>query len=125
MTSIMSSISIVIILLLIISLTNPETICPGYGYVRVPENCTSTCSSTLDQCPTGTKCCYRIDQPCGFHCITPKDKINKSGRCPTTQTDNPSWSLCDAFDCDVDNDCQSKKKCCSNLCSSKICIDPS
>jgi len=120
----MSFISVTIILLLIISLTNARKICPSHGFVPQPRNCKSTCSQIDDQCPIDTKCCYHIGQPCGFHCIIPKNNIKKSGQCPTLQTDNPSWFLCDAFFCDVDNDCQGLEKCCSNSCGSKICLTP-
>ncbi len=121
----MSSFPIGLLLLLVISLASAEKICPGYGFVRRPENCTSTCSTSDDRCSTDTKCCYRITEPCGFHCIVPKDNVKKSGQCLNSQMNNSLWYLCDVHICDVDNDCQGIEKCCSNSCGSKICITPS
>lgn len=118
------SLSIAVILLLIISLINTEHICPGYGYVAEPVNCSSTCSQTNDQCPIGRKCCHRIEEPCGFHCIISKDNKKKLGECPTRVTGKLSWLLCDAVLCDVDDDCQGTEKCCTNVCGSKICLKP-
>ncbi len=120
----MSFMSIAVILMLIISLTNAEKICSSYGFVPEPQNCKSTCSPTNDECLLGTKCCHRIKHPCGFHCVRPKDNIEKLGQCPTIQTGESLWYLCDAFFCDVDNDCQGTEKCCSNSCGSKICFTP-
>ncbi len=54
-----------------------------------------------------------------------KDNVNKSGQCLTSPMNNSLWYLCDAHSCDVDNDCQGIKKCCSNSEGSKICITPS
>ncbi|CAF1530614.1 unnamed protein product [Rotaria sordida] len=109
---------------MIISLINAAKVCPGYGFIHEPENCTSTCSATNDQCPPEEKCCYIITEPCGFHCIVPKDNVEKSGKCPTSSPNDPNWFLCDAHSCDVDNDCQDIRKCCPNSCGSPICMTP-
>ena len=124
----MSSYSYIILLILVIaSIANAgKKVCPGYGFIRPPDKCESTCSIEKEECPQGKKCCFRVEQPCGFHCIIPKDAEPKSGTCPksTTEQNNPYWGLCDGHFCDVDNDCKGVKKCCSNLCGSKICIEP-
>ncbi|CAF4221136.1 unnamed protein product, partial [Rotaria sp. Silwood2] len=115
----MSSFSIAILLLMIISLISAAKVCPGYGHIHEPKNCTSTCSMINDQCPQGKKCCYLKTKPCGFHCVIPKDNIEKLGKCPTLPTDDPLGSVCDGHFCDVDNDCKGVKKCCSNSCHSQ------
>ena len=115
------------LLWLIVSVVNTrDNVCPGYGFIRPPENCNSTCSPEKDECPLDKKCCFRIEQPCGFHCIVPKLNEQKPGKCPATSSalDNLEWSLCDGRQCDVDNDCKNTEKCCQNLCGSLICIAP-
>ncbi|UJR22587.1 hypothetical protein I4U23_025632 [Adineta vaga] len=124
MIRILSSFSIAILFMIVISFMNAEKICPGYGFVPRPENCTSTCSADNDQCIKGLKCCYRPTEPCGYHCIEPKTNITKQGKCPTVKVDDPMWYLCDAHLCDVDSDCRGKQKCCSNMCGAKICTGP-
>ncbi|CAF3205281.1 unnamed protein product [Rotaria sp. Silwood2] len=117
----------VLLFLVIVSIVNAgEKVCPGYGFIRPPDKCESTCSREKDECPQGKKCCFRIEQPCGFQCIVPKDNEKKPGNCPTSATEqqNPYWNLCDGHFCDVDNDCKGDKKCCPNMCGSTICIAP-
>ncbi|CAF0776608.1 unnamed protein product [Adineta steineri] len=121
---IMCYFSTVILFFIVISFINTEKICPGYGFVKFPENCTLTCSTSNDQCTNGTKCCQRLTEPCGFHCIKPKDDVKKSGDCPQLQANNPFWFLCDGHYCDVDSDCKGMAKCCTNICRSKICVIP-
>lgn len=124
----MTSIPLVASLLLIlISIAATEKVCPGYSLFMIkPEKCESTCSPTKDECRDGKKCCYRMGQPCGHHCIVPKDNIKKSGLCPALSSvkDNPVWGLCDGHMCDVDNDCPGEHRCCFNMCGSPVCIQP-
>ena len=120
----MPFLTIAVILLLAISFISTAKVCPSNGFVVLPTNCTSTCSTRRDRCGTNKKCCYRIAKPCGFHCIKAKHNMKKAGECPTSQSDDRLWSICDFSTCDVDNDCEDTKKCCSNLCGSKICISP-
>ncbi|CAF0752669.1 unnamed protein product [Adineta steineri] len=103
-----------------------QKVCPGYGFIERPQKCESSCSAEKDECPSGEKCCFRIEQPCGFHCVVPKDNKAKPGNCPTNanMTDNLYWKMCDEHSCDVDNDCHGTNKCCRNQCHSTICIDP-
>lgn len=126
--NIMSLFSFALFVISLMSIVNAgEKVCPGYGYIRTPENCESTCSIEKDECPRGKKCCFRAEQPCGFQCIVPKDNEQKQGQCPSSSSGNISdsnWNLCDGHMCDVDNDCQGTKKCCSNRCSSFVCIKP-
>ena len=124
---IMSPYSFAVFLLVIISVVFAgEKVCPGYGFIRPPTNCESSCTTEKDLCASGKKCCFRVEQPCGFHCIIPKDNEPKIGKCPTSVSmiDNPYWGLCDGHFCDVDNDCKGVEKCCFNKCGSKICIAP-
>jgi len=119
--------SFAVLLLVIISVANAgQKVCPGYGFILRPENCESACSTEKDECPSGTKCCFRLEQPCGFQCILPKDNEPKVGKCPSpsSQIDNPYWNLCDGHFCDVDSDCKNAEKCCYNLCGTPICIAP-
>ena len=97
-----------------------------YGFVRIPEKCESSCSPEKDECGNDKKCCFRVEQPCGHHCIVAKDNVKKSGLCPsnTSVKDNPIWGLCDGHMCDVDHDCQGETKCCPNTCGSQVCIQP-
>lgn len=103
-----------------------DKVCPGYGFIRPPEGCQSTCSSENDQCPMDKKCCFRIEQPCGYHCIVPKDDQPKNGKCPASSStlNDSNWFLCDAHLCDVDSDCPAMKKCCSNRCGAPVCVSP-
>lgn len=107
-------------------LASGEKVCPGYGFVRIPEKCESSCSPEKDECGNDKKCCFRVEQPCGHHCIVGKDNMKKSGLCPsnTSVKDNPIWGLCDGHMCDVDHDCQGETKCCPNICGSQVCIQP-
>jgi hypothetical protein len=121
----MSPYSLIVLLLVMIAVVNAgQKVCPGYGFVPLPGNCESTCSVRNDDCPAGKKCCFRMEQPCGFQCIIPKDNEPKSGKCPpsSSQIDAPNWNMCDGHFCDVDSDCQGAEKCCYNLCDSKVCI---
>jgi len=116
-----------VFLLMTISVANAgQKVCPGYGFVQLPENCESTCSSEKDECSSNKKCCFRVEQPCGFHCIIPKDNEPKPGKCPTSVSieDYPYWGLCDGRFCDVDIDCKGAQKCCHNECGAPICIAP-
>lgn len=103
-----------------------DKVCPGYGFVMMPEKCESSCSPDKDECGNGKKCCFRIEQPCGHHCIVPKDNVKKPGLCPssTSVKDTALWGLCDGHMCDVDNDCSGETKCCPNMCGSTVCIYP-
>lgn len=115
------------LLLMIVSFAYAgQKVCPGYGFIRPPDNCKSTCSMENDECPAGKKCCFRVEQPCGFQCIVPKDNTPKSGSCPASGSsmEDPLWGLCDGHMCDVDSDCQGVKKCCPNMCGSTICVAP-
>ena len=121
----MSAASLIVILVLIIPLIHGGKVCHDYGFVAVinqSEKCVSTCSKVNDQCPSETKCCYRLEQPCGFHCVNAKDDIKKAGQCPTKNVSEKDWFLCDASFCDVDHDCPGMKKCCPNSCGSKVCL---
>ena len=103
-----------------------QKVCPGYGFIRPPENCTVTCSRENDTCAEGLKCCFRLEEQCGFHCIVPKENIPKKGTCPSqsTEINDGEWMLCDGHMCDVDSDCEGDKKCCRNYCGSAVCIAP-
>jgi len=103
-----------------------QKVCPGYGYIRPPKNCNSTCSVENDQCASGTKCCFQISEPCGFQCIVAKDNERKSGQCPSQSSEvkTPLWGICDAHFCDVDSDCQGAEKCCPNPCGAPVCVAP-
>lgn len=116
----------VFIVVVLTTLIQSAKVCPGYGFIRPPTNCESSCSMEKDECPNDKKCCFRVQQPCGFHCIVPKDNQTKSGKCPSTSSDikEPYWGICDGHFCDVDNDCQGNKKCCVNPCGSPICLSP-
>ena len=115
------------LLLIIVTMVNGGAkVCPGYGFIRPPEDCHSTCSTDNDQCPTGKKCCFRIEEPCGFQCIVPKDNEPKKGICPSPSSSgtDANWYLCDGHMCDIDNDCPGVQKCCLNLCGSPVCVVP-
>ncbi|CAF0789319.1 unnamed protein product [Rotaria sp. Silwood1] len=119
--------AVLLLLLMIVSIVNAgQKVCPGYGFVRPPKNCKSTCSPLKDKCPLGKKCCFRLAQPCGFHCIIPKDNQPKRGKCPTSKAKPKyrDWYVCDRHLCDVDNDCKGTWKCCRNPCNAAICIPP-
>jgi hypothetical protein len=123
----MSFYSFAVLLLVLVSVANAgEKVCPGYGFMQMPENCKSTCSMENDECPSDQKCCFNMEQPCGFQCIVPKDNEPKEGKCPSSfaHVDNPSWLLCDGHFCDVDSDCKDAEKCCSNTCDALVCISP-
>ena len=124
--STMLLLSSTLLLLLIGSFVTTEKVCPGYGFVRPPDKCESTCSTENEECPPNRKCCFRIEQPCGYHCIVPKDDVGKVGKCPSTSSEvnDPYWNICDGHFCDVDNDCQGTKKCCRNPCGSPLCLPP-
>lgn len=111
-----------VVLFVIHSLISSEKVCHDYGFIPRPDHCVSTCSITNDQCREGKKCCYRLEEPCGFHCVFAKEDTKKDGQCPTGKISNMQWYLCDASFCDVDNDCPAKEKCCSNTCGAKVCI---
>jgi hypothetical protein len=124
---IMSFYSFAVVLIVLVSIVNAgEKVCPGYGFIRPPKDCKSTCSMENDECPFEKKCCFNMEQPCGFHCIVPKDNEPKIGKCPSpfSQVDNQYWMLCDGHFCDVDSECPSAEKCCSNFCGSSVCVHP-
>jgi len=119
--------SFTVLLLIIVSVVNAgQKVCPGYGFIRPPNDCGSSCSTEKDECPLGQKCCFRIEQPCGFQCIVPKDNEPKAGRCPSSfsEVDTPNWLICDGHNCDVDTDCKDAEKCCPNFCGSPTCVLP-
>jgi hypothetical protein len=122
----MSPYSIAVFFLVIISVANAGKVCPGYGFIRPPDKCESTCSQEKEECPSDKKCCFRLEQPCGFHCIIPKDNQPRAGVCPSSSSeiDTPYWGICDAHFCDVDTDCKGAEKCCHNPCGAPICIKP-
>jgi len=123
----MSPYSFAFLFVVIVSVANAgEPVCPGHGFIRPPENCTPTCSPDSDECPSGKKCCFRVEQPCGFQCIVPKINEPKVGKCPksSSQVADPYWGLCDGHMCDVDTDCKDDKKCCYNMCGAPVCIAP-
>jgi hypothetical protein len=74
----------------------------------------------------GEKVCYRVEQPCGFQCIAPKDNEPKAGKCPlpSAEVETPLWGICDGHFCDVDSDCKGNQKCCYNPCGSPVCVAP-
>ncbi|CAF3394917.1 unnamed protein product [Rotaria sp. Silwood2] len=117
----------ILLLLAIVSIINAgQKVCPGYGFIKPPNNCKSTCSILKDKCPIGKKCCFRMQQPCGFHCVVPKDNQPKPGKCPLLSSKQifRNWYVCDLHFCDVDNDCRGTAKCCYNPCRATICIEP-
>ncbi|CAF1061764.1 unnamed protein product [Rotaria sordida] len=116
----------VVLSIIAIAIANPESVCPGYGFVRPEEPCVDECKSESDTCDTGMKCCYTPLKPCGYRCLVGKDKIDKNGTCPPQDSDqdNFDWYLCDGHSCDVDYDCPCGKKCCPNKCGSKLCFNP-
>jgi len=120
--------SFAVLLVVIVSVISAQReVCPGYGFVPRPENCESTCSRQQDECPLGRKCCFRIEQPCGFHCVVPKINEPKAGKCPSRSSqviDAPDWGLCDVHMCDVDTDCNGAEKCCYNMCHAPVCVAP-
>lgn len=121
----MSFYSFAVLFLITVSMVHAgEQVCPGYGYMPITENCESTCSRENDECPSGTKCCFRMEQPCGLQCLVPKDDEPKAGTCPSpsSKVDNPYWGMCDGHFCDVDSDCKDEDKCCPNLCGSPVCV---
>lgn len=123
----MSIYSLAALLLVLVSVTNAgQRVCPGYGFIPPQVNCKSTCSMENDECPSDQKCCFRIGQECGFHCIVPKINEPKQGKCPSpsSENSNPNWFLCDGHQCDVDSDCNDAEKCCINTCGAPVCISP-
>jgi hypothetical protein len=123
----MSPYSFVVLLVVIVSVANAgEKVCPGYGFIRRPQSCEAKCAQEKDECPSGTKCCYRVEQPCGFQCIAPKDNEPKAGKCPlpSAEVETPLWGICDGHFCDVDSDCKGNQKCCYNPCGSPVCVAP-
>ena len=122
----MTSLPLALLLLIISTSVAATKVCPGYGFMRPPTNCTSTCSNEKDDCPSNKKCCLLIREPCGYHCIVPKDNVAKVGKCPSSssQVNNPYWNLCDGHFCDVDNDCKGTQKCCHNPCGTPLCLPP-
>lgn len=123
----MSAAPYLFVLLAMIAITvNAELICPGFGFIRPQQPCVNQCSSDKDTCGTGQKCCYTPVAPCGYRCLASKNDVAKRGTCPASQSEqnHPYWRLCDGHFCDVDSDCSCKKKCCSNMCGTKLCISP-
>jgi hypothetical protein len=122
----MSTITYIFALLAIIVIADAEFICPGFVFIRSQQPCVDECSIDNDKCGLGKKCCYTPETPCGYRCLIDKDNVAKPGKCPSPQTDqnNSKWYLCDGHDCDVDNDCRCKKKCCPNKCGSTLCVSP-
>ena len=123
----MSTISCILISLAIFTIANAALVCPGYGFVRPQEPCVDQCSTDNDTCGTGKICCYTPLTPCGYRCLVGKNDVAKPGKCPSPsseQTNNNNWYLCDGHFCDVDKDCQCKKKCCPNKCGTPLCIAP-
>ncbi|CAF2305490.1 unnamed protein product [Rotaria sp. Silwood2] len=118
--------AVLLFLMIFSSINAGEKICPGYGYILLPENCTSTCSKENDTCSPDLKCCFRVEEPCGYHCIVPKDNEPKPGICPVSLSSAQymKWYLCDGHECDVDNDCKRADKCCYNACGMPLCIAP-
>ena len=112
----------IVVLFVIISVISTGKVCHDYGFIPRPDDCVSTCSRMNDQCRNGKKCCYRPEEPCGFHCVFAKEDIKKFGQCPTGKVSSMQWYLCDASLCDVDNDCPNAEKCCPNICGSKVCV---
>jgi hypothetical protein len=122
----MSYYSFAILLVVLVSIAYAgQKVCPGYRFMRPPTpSCNSTCSMENDECPSDKKCCFSVREPCGFHCIVPKDNEPKKGTCPSPSAEikYPYWRVCDAHFCDVDNDCKGAQKCCWNTCGSSVCV---
>ncbi|UJR25114.1 hypothetical protein I4U23_006473 [Adineta vaga] len=122
----MSKSTYIYVLFALVTIANTELICPGFGFIRPQQPCIDQCSPDQDNCETGKKCCYTPEAPCGYRCLVSKNDVEKPGHCPSPQSEQTHqyWRLCDGHFCDVDSDCSCKKKCCSNMCGTKLCISP-
>ena len=122
----MITVEYIFVLLSIAAIANAELVCPLFGYYHVQGACNDQCSPDADTCGTGMKCCFSPVPPCGNRCVQAKDNTPKSGRCPSSSSFQlfKEWFLCDANRCTVDDDCTAKKKCCTNICQSKVCTTP-
>ena len=118
-----------LIFFLLITLISSEKVCPSYGNTDYVDrhSCFDQCSpDIIDQCESNKMCCFVLTSPCGHRCIVPKNNQAKFGRCPSPDHNQIEilWSMCDVHLCDVDHDCPSNQKCCSNRCHARICLPP-
>ena len=94
--------------------------CPLADYIP-PENCSDT-SDKCDydsQCPGKDKCCAT---GCLKECITPPVKT-KPGECPLNDYIPPELCEVTEDECEEDEDCKGRDKCCSSGCNLE-CITP-
>lgn len=94
--------------------------CPVVDYIP-PEQCEvheDECEEDVD-CKGKDKCC---DTGCIKECITPPI-VDKLGECPILDYIPPELCEVSEDECDIDNDCTGRDKCCATGCI-KECVTP-
>ena len=94
--------------------------CPVTDYIS-PENCSDTEDKCMDdtQCPGRDKCCAT---GCLQECVTPPAE-KKPGLCPIVDYIPPELCEVTEDECEEDEDCKGRDKCCATGCI-KECITP-
>ena len=94
--------------------------CPILDYIN-PEDCEVTedeCEEDSD-CDGRDKCC---DTGCIKECITPPIEV-KPGECPLVNFISPELCTATEDECEYDNDCKGRDKCCATGCIQE-CVTP-
>ncbi|KAJ7381019.1 hypothetical protein OS493_004614 [Desmophyllum pertusum] len=101
--------------------TTPKTGRVSTFRLHPPENCSDTTDKCGDdsQCPGRAKCCAT---GCLQECITPPAKV-KPGLCPLNDYIPPELCEVTEDECQEDEDCKGRDKCCSSGCNQE-CMTP-
>lgn len=94
--------------------------CPILDYIN-PEDCEVTedeCEEDSD-CDGRDKCCHT---GCIKECITPPIEV-KPGECPVVDVISPELCIVTEDECEYDNDCKGRDKCCATGCIQE-CVTP-